>query len=134
MKKTLTTNNGKNVTFWMPENSKVIMACEGNDTNIEESRKVGWHNFDDECGFEICDYYDEYQINVAASSLHEAFDAFCKAFVSQLNIREVKRAELVKRLAEAIEAYKRVSLVESNGDIIKNICKLVGKASDDADF
>lgn len=129
MKKTLTTNGGQEVTFYK-ENCTIYAMC-GN----EEPAKVGFVYFDEGSRFEISDYSDEFDIYVGSDkSLEEAFDGFCEAFIGQLNVREVKRKNFIEQLTKELEAFNETSIVLCNGSAFKNICGLVDKFEDDADF
>lgn len=136
MKKTYTTNGGKNVTFFTKENSHSIYAeVEGAKIGMYDDKyaKVGWC-YDDLHPFEITDYNDEFDIHAFGNDFEEVFNTFCEDFVSHLNIREVKRAEFVKKLERELAAYKETSLVTCDSTAFNDLCELVEKNADDADF
>lgn len=125
MKKTLTTKSGRQVTFELKD--KVITASEG-----EATTKVGWLDDDFVDHFEIVDYYDEFDIRVSGESKEQAFDAFCEAFISHLNVREVKREDLINTLTRKLDAYKNASIVDR--DTFTNLKSYIERLVDDADF
>lgn len=137
MKKTLTTNGGQAVTFFTKEHERTIYAfVEGaNASKFNEIHaSVGFCFRDEEHPFEIEDYNGEFEIHVWGNEFEEAFDAFCEAYIGILNIREVKRAEFIKRLERLLAEYKETSIVTCDGTTFEDLCRIVEKNADDADF